>query len=535
VPDSVEDEIALLERKRAALLGNATILPGQGTLERAVKGYYGNLENAASMLTGIPATIAGETLAAATAATQGSPVRPNVFRPNPPAQMTPDQVAQQVTGALTYQPRTMAGQTQQQDLQAMFRPVGQMVESVSRLGENPSEFGEHTIKGLIAAAPIKLGRAAKAAPRVSTSPAINTARELGYSVEPRQIVHGEPLGTVTQRAAATFGGKAAIPAQGSLRNQRITQSLVAEELGVPAGENITPDTIKRLYAETSKPYEALQNLKNSNGVPYRINLARDSQYLQSLRQSMGKATSGVTGAIDPASRALYERYLRPKQGTTVSDTMADIQRLRDDAGRNFKSDNAGTVNLGRAQRQVALALEGALERQVGARNSQAVQAWQSARQRRAKVHAVEDAMVGTEIDGRLLARAREHGEMLTGRLAQIADVAEAMPQMMQANARLGTTQSLGLLDAAMTPATGLAGYQAGGIPGSIAAALAWPTARWAGRQIALNSAPATAMRGITATGGATALAGGSQAPRPAEGESFGDFIRRRQREMGTRQ
>jgi hypothetical protein len=311
-------------------------------------------------------------------------------------------------------------------------------------------------------------------------------------------------------------------------------------LGLPKTESITPDTIRRLYAETAKPYQALESLTNASGQPARINLARDSQYLQSVRQAQQRATSGVTGAVAPQVRELFASYLKPKQGATVADTMKDIQQLRFDAGKNFKSDDPSAVALGHAQRRVALALEASIERQVGARNPQVVSEWQAARQQRAKVHAVEDAMVGTEIDGRLLARARDHGELLTGRLAEIADVAEAMPHMMQANSRLGQTAGLGLLDASMTAASaGGAGLLTGNLPLALAAGVAWPAARYAGRQIGLGTAPGAAVRATTATAGAAGTAGAAQTATQMSqlqpGESFGDFVRRRQAEMKVRQ
>jgi hypothetical protein len=431
-----------------------------------------------------------------------------------------DEIAR-MAGDFTYQPRTALGQGVQEKIGAALSPISRAVEW-SADTDNPDagvRATGHLAKGVLGLVGLKgMGGVRAAAPRAGGNAAINTARELGYALEPRQVVHGEAVGSVGQRAAASFGGKAALPAEGSLKNQAITQRLVAEDLGLPPGEYLTPATIKTARTAANSAYQSLRNLTNSAGKPFGINLARDAVYLTDLRGLTAKARSGVTGHIPAGLKTLIDRYSKPQTSANVGALMDDIAALREEARVNFKSANPD-LSLARTQRGIADALEGTLERQVASRYPQLVGAWRAARTQLAKLHAVEDAMVGAEIDGRLLAKAREHGALLTGNMAKIADVAEVAPQMMQAGANLGSRAGPGLLDTSIAAGSGaVAGAALGGPAGAglgaIAAPLAWQTARYGARKYAMApgsgvmraAAPTAAM----ATG--AALAGEQQEP-----------------------
>jgi hypothetical protein len=184
---------------------------------------------------------------------------------------------------------------------------------------------------------------------------------------------------------------------------------------------------------------------------------------------------------------LIRQYESARSGVTIDDVMADIERLRFDARKHFLSDDPALARQAKIERGVSDAMETALDRQVSGLNPKIVDDWRAARVQLAKLHTVEDALVGTEVDPRLIARQREQGAKLSGVLAQIADVAEAMPQVMQANANLGSRSNFSLLDMTTSAAGAGTGALVGGSPeAAVMGALAWPLARYGAKRLAMS-------------------------------------------------
>lgn len=389
--------------------------------------------------------------------------------------LTPDRVASGIAGAMTYQPRTEMGKAAVGGIQKALSPLGPVIERIANPTGGGTEFGEHLTKTLLSVLPVD--RIAIAPVAGAARPFINATvdriRKAGFVMEPRQVIQGQHVGTPVERAAMGWGGKAAVPAQASIDNQPLVQRLVSEEFGLPSGEYLTKDVIaSRIKAPANAAYAALGDLKNAQGQPFTLNLARDGQYLGAVRKIRQSATEGVTGAISGSVDAITKRFARPKQGVSVSDVMTDVRQLRSDARGNFLSDDPKIVAEAKAQLGLANALEDAIDRQVSPRNPQAVAKWRDARRTLAKLHTVEDAMVGTgEIDGRLIARARERGAPLTGNLALIADAADVSPRTMQVGANLGNIAHQGSLDA-------LAGVGTAGL---------WNVGKYASKQVALGA------------------------------------------------
>lgn len=323
--------------------------------------------------------------------------------------------------------------------------------------------------------------------RLADSPAMENARALALSLDPRQVIEGQHVGGVAQRLAATMGGKHAIPAEASLLNQPKVKAIVAEDLGLNPGETITPATIAKMRTTANKPYQALQNLQDTSRQPFRINLARDSDYLGSLRKVVADATKGVSGRVDPDISKLVNEWRPASSGVEVRGAMQDVANLREEVTKLYKSDEASSIPLARAKRAIANAIEDALDRQLTPRFPDLVSNWRTARTQLAKVHTVEDAMNGTEIDARLLAKAEDSGAKLSPRMAQIAQAARDFPTVLQAGAGLGNKASLGLLDTAMIGAGGGIGGLLSHSPELAAlGAAAWPMARMAGKKYAIR-------------------------------------------------
>lgn len=384
-----------------------------------------------------------------------------------------------------YEPRTASGKAMSGAVDTLMSPITKTIDwSADTENQNPAVRATgHAAKALLSVVGLKgLGRAGEA-----VNPAVSSARKMGYALDPRQIVEGKPIGSTTQRAAAVLGGKAAIPADASILNQAKTKAMVAEDIGLPSNESISQATIDRLNTVADKAYTDLKGLRNAAGTStFKISLGDNPQYLQAVQGIGQKATSKVTGQMDPAARTLLAKYQAPVRGAAIGGVIDDIAELRFDARKHFKSDDPAIVKQAKVERQLADALEDSVDQQVSPAAPDLVKNWRDARMQRAKLHTVEDSMVGTDIDPRLLAKAEDSGAKLSGNMRMIAEAARNFPTVMQAGASLGSKSSLGLFDAGASGVGAGIGAALGGVPGALLGAVVEPATRLTAKRLALG-------------------------------------------------
>jgi hypothetical protein len=285
-----------------------------------------------------------------------------------------------------------------------------------------------------------------ATPVKGVHPAIEQAQSLGYILQPSQVVNGKPVGSLPRRIIERGAGKAALPAELSIKNAEVTRALVAEEIGINPKEPITPAKIAELRNKANQQYTALEK------VDKRID--PDVEFFYDLNQLAKESRSMLRGDTpDPRIVRLTQQYQRARDGVPIAEVMKEVRELRFASRKNYAAEKPETVKLGENQRKVADSLEAMIERQVSDVNPNVVENWRAARQQLAKLHLLSDAMKGTEIDPRVFGRALDNGEPLTGRFKEIAEVANNFPQVMQAGANLGSKAGAGLLDVAMSVPT----------------------------------------------------------------------------------
>lgn len=459
--------------------------PPVETSSNPLKWLRGAGDAALAGITGIGANIGNEALAGAT----------DFMRDGLPGEKTGNDVIANPP-IPSWQTRTPEGQAIGRFSSMAMQPIAKPLAAVTNWSadtENPDpgvQATGHLAKALLGALTLRGG--AKGVLPESKLPlagnsAVENARTLGLALDPRQVIEGEHVGTMGQRLGAVVGGKHAIPAEASLLNQPKIKAVVAEDLGLNAGETITPATVAKLRTVANQPYQALQNLESTTGQPLRINLARDSDYLASLRKVVADATKGVSGQVDPQITKLVREWRPATSGVEVRGAMQDVANLREEVSKLYKSDNASDIPLARAKRTIANAIEDSLDRQLTPRFPGIVADWRAARMQLAKLHTVEDAMNGTEVDARLLAKAEDSGAKLSPNMAKIAQAARDFPTVMQAGAGLGNKASLGLLDTAMIGTGGALGALLSHNPELAAlGAAAWPAARLAGKKYAIR-------------------------------------------------
>lgn len=293
-----------------------------------------------------------------------------------------------------------------------------------------------------------IGRGAEAiSRRLPTAPAaeiVKQARSSGYVVKPSEA--GGKVGTVIEGVT----GSPRLSIEATIKNQKNTNRLVAEELGLPPDTKLTPAKI----VELKRPHNAVYAEMGKLGP-----IQTDQEYLSAVQNAGRTPGTSFQKVRNPDLEALREGY--SEAVFDAKDGVLQIKKLRADARKNIKNPDPAKNEVGYAQKEIADALEAQMERHAQAiGQGDLVDRFRNARRELAKIYNVEDALVTStgDISASKLARARGKGAPLSGNLAKIADVHDAFPSEMRDVAKVRNK----------VPVTVLEGL--GGTVGGVAAA-----------------------------------------------------------------
>jgi hypothetical protein len=155
----------------------------------------------------------------------------------------------------------------------------------------------------------------------------------------------------------TITGKTVSEQSASRVNQRLTNALVARDLGLPENAPITAEALKALRKREGEAYEAVNALpgKIRAGDAYKQALAELRAELETPDfpdVEMGKAARNIVKAAD-------------QREMTAKGIIEWAKRLRSQANANAKNAaDPEKLELARTQRAVAESLEDLLERNV---------------------------------------------------------------------------------------------------------------------------------------------------------------------------
>ncbi len=269
------------------------------------------------------------------------------------------------------------------------------------------------------------------------------ARDAGLVIPPTQV---KP--SLANRLLEGFSGKITTAQNASAKNQPVINDLIATELGLPAGQQVTPQALNAVREEAGKAYQALASLPERQAVSGSTIMNTPAvegfapkQALQELRQARNDATAWY---------AAYARSASPDDQAKAKAAAAIASKLENQFEEYAKS-------LGR---------------------DDLVPSMQEARQLIAKTYSAEKAMNPTSgnFDARKLAAQLTKGKPLSGGLRTAGEFAQQFPKAAQTVEGMGSLPQTSPLDWA--------------VGGSLSAATANPLA----------------MAGVLARPGARALA-----------------------------
>lgn len=223
---------------------------------------------------------------------------------------------------------------------------------------------------------------------------LGQAQKAGYVVPPTSVNGG-----ATATALESISGKAATRQVAAIKNAKVTNNLIAEDLGLPANQPLTREALAAVRKEAGKAYEAVASLPKTEAV----------------------AADALTNR--PAVEAINPRKM-----------VFDLRQARNDArawskayGRSASPDDLQKANAAKA---VAKKIETALEdyaTKMG--RPDLVPAMVEARTLIAKVHGAEAALKGGFINPAKYAKQFDDGAYLTGNTKLVAEFASYFPDV----------------------------------------------------------------------------------------------------------
>jgi hypothetical protein len=292
------------------------------------------------------------------------------------------------------------------------------------------------------------------------------ARDAGYVVPPATV------GRTTARESVS--GKALTQQAAAARNQKITNRLAAQAIGLPTDKKLSPSAVQEVRQKAGTVYQKIKENRTFRA---------DDDYLNDL--SGLEPESAQIAADFPGLKMLQMKEVSDLAQGMMQDQFSAkgaielIKRLRNDAKTNLSFAVADPTKkaLGNAQVDAAEALESLMARELARQGDMSLaREFQDARRTIAKTYSVEQAMnpATGNVNARSLAAELRRRKPLTGELSLIARFGEAFPRA----AEDLKASSVSALDAAVT---GILGVGGAGM-----AAFAYPAARYAARQSLLG-------------------------------------------------
>lgn len=314
------------------------------------------------------------------------------------------------------------------------------------------------------------------------------ARLLGKAPTPREalmdsahrdgfILPPSETGRSVGKAVQSMAGKAQVEKEASFKNAETADRLAKVALGMHPEDPLDATTLDRLRRPAYAAYEAVASTGS---------MKADDQYINDVigaGKRFTKSAEDFPGSVHPDIDKLKATYLQ--DNFTARGAIDAMKQLRADASKNLKNYDPEKNAIGLVQRELSDALLSRLDRQAAAsKDPTLITRFKEARTQLAKIQTVEDAMTGTRVSARELAKMLNNGKPLTGELKQIAQAANEFPKAFQDVSKLGESGPWSVVDflTGAIGAGGAAGAASGGhLAGGSAAALTAVAARPAAR------------------------------------------------------
>jgi len=278
-------------------------------------------------------------------------------------------------------------------------------------------------------------------------PQATDAISRGYSIPPIEAT--EKPGAVASLASGG-SGKIKLAQAASVKNQEVTNDLVASELGLQPGQTITKSALETVRAQAGRAKDAIKTalpvVSASPNTPAGFQFKAD--------------IAGVAG-VNPHVAAFFPNSVKNEDISNLVKDLGNITQMSTDTAlesvRHFRAQAVGNLKtydpaknaLGLAQRKAADAIDTLIENSLAQSGKQDLVAqYRGGRQLQAKTYDVEKALnEGTgDISAQKLAGLANAGRPLSGNLKTVADTFSAFPRAMQSPSKFGGEEPHSILD-----------------------------------------------------------------------------------------
>jgi hypothetical protein len=313
---------------------------------------------------------------------------------------------------------------------------------------------------------------------------VEAARAAGLVVPPTQA---RP--TLANRLMEGFAGKITTAQNASARNQPVLNELAKKAIGA---DDLTPEGLAAVRKTANSAYDQLAQVGQFKADDaFKAALEKAGASTKEMQKNFPEL---VNSKVDDLVSGLSSRGEFDAQSTIEA-----IKQFRSNGSANRIAIDPAQKALGKAQMQIAGALEDMIDRNLQAAGSKnLLDGYRAARQTLAKVYDVEKALnpASGNVDAKKFAALLKKGRPLTGELKTIAEFGSQFPKAAQTLEGMGSLPQSSPLD---WTAAGMASLATSN-PLMMAGVLARPAAR------AATLSPMVQNRLATAPAGQNALA-----------------------------
>jgi hypothetical protein len=253
--------------------------------------------------------------------------------------------------------------------------------------------------------------------RASKIDAGKAARELGLFVNPAEV--NPTLGTNLAVGAA---GKSNVSIKNAKVNNVKLSEIARDDLGLPKNTPLDSKAWDKALAIHDAPYQAVEKIpvmQASDDVLAQINGLK----LDPRSTNNPEKVARINASVDRTLEQVVD-------GLSGKNVVSQIRDFRKDANQTFKNPNATGIDISVAESQIGIAnaLENLIESNI--KDPTALDALRAARTGKAKVYDWERAtsVATKQVDPTQLVKMIEKGQPLSGKLAQVAEVAGNFPK-----------------------------------------------------------------------------------------------------------
>ena len=228
---------------------------------------------------------------------------------------------------------------------------------------------------------------------------------------------------VKTKLLVNAAGDAVVNAKAAKANAPRWNALAREDLGLPENTPLTGEAFDKARSAHAAPYDAIRNIgvmKSSDDVMGELNGLK----LDPLSTSSPEKAAKVNAVVDRVMGQV-------ENGLSGENVVGQIRGFRKDANQVLKNPNASPIDIDVAETNLSIAnaLENLVESNIA--NPKALDDFRKARTAIAKTYDWERATGVTtkQVDPAQIVKLAEKGKPLTGKLADIANVAGNFPDV----------------------------------------------------------------------------------------------------------